>query len=979
MAFAEMIMKMILNKKIIIMTVTSGILYLFVFLANYLIITVPSYTSDNILHFAILLLNLIFFVIFWLLFSLFINKKKLNKSNSELVKSEEEKSLILDSVPGVISFIDLDFKIKRTNAYSEKIFNIKSENLIGTHCYERHNGQTQNCEDCPVVKTFKTKCSHRTERQLEDGRYVIISSEPVYDQWNRLIGAVESIIDITEQKVFENVLKKSNAQFENLVESNSGWIWEIDKNYKYTYCSKGITEILGYEPQEILGKTLFDLMPKEEADKAIKNGLAVKELVKINIAKNGQRTFLATTYIPLTDNNGNIIGYRGTDKDVTQYRLAQVEIQNSKLFLEKIVNSAPIPMLVKDKDHKFTMLNDACCEFFGLTREQMIGKSDHDFFPKSQADMCVGQDKLVFETGKEFITEENLFDSNGVEHTVIVRKVSFESHNSEKVLIATLQDITENKRAQAEIQSSKQFMEKIINATPIPIFIKDKDHKYTILNDALCSFVGISREEMIGKSDYDFFSKEEADVFWAKDNLVYESKEENINEENVTDVNGVEHKVITKKIAIEAGNSELVLIGIIEDVTQQRQYEEWLKESKDFAEKANKAKSEFLANMSHEIRTPMNGILGFVNLLADTSLNAEQKDFVTEVQKSSELLLSVINDILDISKIEAGKMVMENTCFKIGSVVDDIVTLAKSASSKKSLEIKSFIHPEVPMHLYGDPCRLKQVLNNLVSNSIKFTDKGEILVAVKLEKNKTDSFVLRFEISDTGIGIPQDKLALVFEKFTQADVSTTRQYGGTGLGLSIVQRIVNLMNGEISVSSEEGKGSVFTFTAEFGKNCSSEDEINSKDVQISSVLTDAEIESNSKYKLLLAEDNQVNQKLTVKVLSKFGFVCDVVSNGDEAVNAYKSLKYDLILMDCQMPILDGYQATAEIRKFESLMGCAEQKHVPIIAITANALNGDSEACLAAGMDDYISKPINSKALRQVIMKYLSETDLTNIK
>ena len=975
-------MKITFNKNFLILGLVSAILYLVVFWANYLIISIPSYTSNNLLHFVILISNAIFFVVFCLLFALFTNKKKLSDTNRELVQSENEKGLILDSVPGVISFIDLDFKIKRTNVYSEKVFNIKSEKLVGTHCYERHNGQTQNCEDCPVAKTFKTKLPQRCEQQLEGGKYVIVSSEPVFDQRNRLIGAVESIIDITEQKVFEKMLKKSNDQFEELVETNSSWVWEIDNEYKYTFCSNGIKEILGYEPQEILGKTIFDLMPKEEAAKAIKKGLSTEELVKTNISKSGEKLFLATNYIQLTDNNGIVTGYRGIDKDVTEYKLSQVEIQNSKLFLEKIINSAPIPMLIKDINHNFTMLNDACCEFFGLTREEMIGKSDHDFFPKGQADTCVSQDKCVFDTGTEFVNEEILFDSNGVEHVVIVRKVSFESQNSEKVLIATIQDITENKQAQAEIQNSKKFLEKIINATPIPIFIKDKNHKFTILNDAFCSFIGVNREEMIGKSDYDFFPKEEADVFWAKDNLVYESKEENINEEGFTDINGVEHKVITKKNAIITNNSEPVLIGIIEDVTQQRLYEDWLKDSKDIAEQANKAKSEFLANMSHEIRTPMNGILGFVNLLADTSLNEEQKDFVHEVQKSSELLLSVINDILDISKIEAGKMVMENACFKIGSVVDDIVTLAKASSSKKSLEIKSLIHPNVPSNLFGDPCRLKQVLNNLVSNSIKFTEKGEILVTVKLEENKKDSVLLKFEISDTGIGIPQDKLALVFEKFTQADVSTTRQYGGTGLGLSIVQRIVHLMNGEITVTSEEGKGSVFAFSAEFGKNCSGENDIDSKNVQTSSILADDEIESNAKYRLLLAEDNPVNQKLTVKILSKYGYICDVASNGAEAVEAYKSTTYDLILMDCQMPILDGYQATGEIRNIEASINSTEklQKHIPIIAITANALSGDSDTCLSAGMDNYVSKPINTRDLVGIIKKYLSDVDLAkNIK
>lgn len=643
------------------------------------------------------------------------------------------------------------------------------------------------------------------------------------------------------------------------------------------------------------------------------------------------------------------------------------EMKNSKLFLEKIINSMPTPMLIKDRDHKFTMLNEACCKFFGASKEVFIGKTDYDFFPKEQADMCTIQDNLVFDTGKEFVNEEILLDLSGTEHSVIVRKVSFTNANSEKILVATIQDITDNKFAQAEIQNSKLFLEKIINATPIPIFIKDENHNFIILNDAFVSFFNRSREEMLGKSDYAFFPKEEADIFWERDNQVFLAKEENINEETITTSDGLVHTVITKKIALETSNSGLVLVGIIEDITHQREYEKELRKSKEYAEQANKVKSEFLANMSHEIRTPMNGILGFINLLVDTKLDYEQKDLVNEAQKSSEILLNVINDILDISKIEAGKMTIENTCFNIKSISEDIINMAKSSLHKKNIKIDLNIYSEVPQKIYGDPCRLKQVLNNLISNAIKFTENGEILLTLKLVEDKNDSIILKFDVSDTGIGIPEDKLDLIFESFTQADVSTTRQYGGTGLGLSIVKKIIRLMNGDIKVESEYGKGSVFTFTAEFGKCSANMADENCDDEVISLPPINHEIELNHKYKLLLAEDNIINQKLTVKILNKYGYVCDIASNGAEVIDAYKNKTYDLILMDCQMPILDGYQVTKEIRILEKQ---SNKNHIPIIAITANALMGDIDKCLLAGMDDYISKPINSQKLIETIKKNL---------
>lgn len=530
-----------------------------------------------------------------------------------------------------------------------------------------------------------------------------------------------------------------------------------------------------------------------------------------------------------------------------------------------------------------------------------------------------------------------------------------------------------NNLSNAEVQHSKLFLEKIINTTPIPILIKDSKHRFAMLNDACCSFFGVTREDFIGKTDHDFFPKEQADVCVSQDNLVFETGKEFINEEQLFDVNGIAHTVIIRKAAFEFLSSEKTLIATIEDITQQREYEKELKNAKEDAENATKIKSEFLANMSHEIRTPMNGLFGFINLLANTNLNEEQRNFLSEVQKSSEFLLIILNDILDISKIEAGKMSMENTEFEIRSVVADTINFATPDANEKNIKLYSNIFSNVPQKLYGDPCRLKQVLNNLFSNAVKFTQNGEISLTLQLKEDKDDSVVLLFNVSDTGIGIPKDKLDVIFESFTQADISTTRQYGGTGLGLAIVQKIVHFMKGDITATSEEGKGSVFTFTAEFGKWNENKKNENSTDNLNCFTPADDEIKLNERYKILIVEDNLVNQKLTGIILNKNGYNCDISSNGAEAIEAYKTNSYDLILMDCQMPILDGYQATREIRNIEASKNIAEksQTHVPIIAITANVLKEDMEVCLLAGMDDYVSKPINNQKLIEIIKKHLN--------
>ncbi|KAB3527130.1 histidine kinase N-terminal 7TM domain-containing protein [Alkaliphilus serpentinus] len=395
------------------------------------------------------------------------------------------------------------------------------------------------------------------------------------------------------------------------------------------------------------------------------------------------------------------------------------------------------------------------------------------------------------------------------------------------------------------------------------------------------------------------------------------------------------------------------------DVTDKKLYQEELEKERTAAETANVAKSHFLANISHEIRTPLNGIMGFTEILAGTNLNQEQTEYLKEIKNASHTLYHLVNEVLDFSKIEAGKMELEKIDFSLSELVLSAVSLVKHDVKKKGVHLSSNIEVGICDNVKGDFIRLKQVLNNLVGNAVKFTEKGEVhLAVIKLQENDKD-ISLRFEVADTGVGISADAQKKLFEVFTQADNSTTRKYGGTGLGLSIAKRIIELMGGKIFVESEEGKGSRFSFEVELER--SQKDTIATRE---SVDCIEEEIAAAANRRILLVEDIESNRKLASIILNRLGYTCDIAVNGKEAVEACSQRKFDLILMDCQMPVMDGYSATGCIRSQASL-----NNNTPIVAMTANALVGDREKCLAVGMDDFITKPINKDQLKSVIEKW----------
>lgn len=661
------------------------------------------------------------------------------------------------------------------------------------------------------------------------------------------------------------------------------------------------------------------------------------------------------------------------------------ELKRSKETWEETFNSVNDLIYILTGDGTIVYANRAMQERLGLPLDKIIGRYCYEVVHGTNEPPPECQRMLSMKDGGKFSADlciEHLQGYFTVTGTPLLNPAGVQVGS-----VHICHDITERKLAEdALLQSERNYRELIEHARTV-ILRWDVNGEITYINDFGERCFGYKRSELIGRNLIGTIVPEMdcsgRDMRQMLDGILHFIGDYHENENENMTRDGRRIWMYWSNAAVYEKNGELVeILSIGNDVTERREAEQKLYETHQYLEKAvqrsgelaaeaaraNAAKSEFLANMSHELRTPMNGVIAMAGLLSSTVLTGEQRNYVGVIRKSGKQLMSIINDILDYSKIEARRMGLEEVPFNLALIMDELTPILQAGADEKGLSLCCRIESDVPAIIRGDPARLRQVLLNLANNAVKFTEQGSIMIRVSVESLEEQHLTLRFTVNDTGIGIASDKLTLIFEPFTQADSSTTRRFGGTGLGLSISRQLVELMGGRLDVSSREGEGSIFSFTARFVRVPAEETGLLSQE-QINELIRQSVSysEQRGKFKILVVEDNLINQKVAGALLEKAGFRYTLVESGYQALQSLENEPFDLVLMDCQMPGLDGYETTLLIR---SANVAVIRNDMPIIAMTANAMEGDREKCLEAGMDDYIPKPIELSQLVPLLEKWL---------
>jgi len=1004
-------------------------------------------------------------------------KQKLEHEITERKQFENLFKTLSDN-PLIGVYIMRDGKFRFISPQFEKYTGYSENELLGTSPQRLVFSEDRELVRENAVKALKGEVSSSYEYRIvsKSGeiRWFLGTVTPIeYGGEQAVLGG---IVDITERRRAEEILKtlSNDSPIGIYILQDSEFQFVNNQFQKYT--SYGEDELLGMSLQRIIFPEDRELV-KQNALKVLRGERSSSCEYRI-VNKSGEIRWFLETVTPIQ--YGGEQAVLGSIVDITERRRAEE-------ILRTLSNSSTIGIYIV-QDGKFKFVNPQFQRYTGYSEDELIDTSSLRLVFTEDRHMIRENTIKMLKREKTSPHEYRIVNKHG-EIRWVMETVTSIQYQGRRAILGSFMDITEHKQ-------TEELFRTLFNSSSIGIYIV-QDGKFQFINPQFKKYTGYSDEDLVDTS------------FWK---IVF-PKDRDILRENLMRLKGelssppYEYRIVTKAgetvwimetaTSIRYRGRPAVLANII-DITERKRAEVELQKAKEAAESASQAKSEFLANMSHEIRTPLNAILGMTELTLDTELRPEQREFLKVVQSSSETLLGLINDILDFSKIEAGQMQVEEVKFNLRELVEGVAEILSVRAYNKGLELLCYIEPEMPSWVMGDPTRITQVLVNLVGNAIKFTEKGEVAIRVERTGSENNGRLgLHFMVSDTGIGISKENQSRIFEKFSQADTSTTRKFGGTGLGLSISKSLVELMGGSMWLESEEGKGSVFHFSlalryedverdaknvefssadprnvsilvvddsktsrailseilntwgfkvseAESGEqalsllrgtsnrydlvildhkiqgidgmeiarrirkelgladiklvilssrmNMKSEDirELNISDLIAKPVkqsrLFDAlmkslhlhkeekvigdvqpsKVDGKTQLRILVVDDTVDNQNLAKRILEKEGYRVDVAENGEKAIEAVRSSHYDLILMDVQMPVMDGFSATKEIRKLQRERNL---ERTPIVALTAHALVGYREKCMENEMDDYITKPLKKKVLLETIDRW----------
>jgi PAS domain S-box-containing protein len=635
--------------------------------------------------------------------------------------------------------------------------------------------------------------------------------------------------------------------------------------------------------------------------------------------------------------------------DAEKHQRAERELAESKrLYCHLVQNTFGIVWTLA-LDGTVTMVNDGAVELLGYSREEFVGATLKAFVPPEHHE-AVERYLLHLHHAPTANGVLVLTRRDGRQAELAFQSFRFDSPDGPYIVGHGI-DISERRRALAALQKSEQRLHRVVESIQEVIFETDEDARWTYLNKAWTEITGFTVEESLQRAFFEFVHPDDVELNRQQfqplarretDVLRYETR-------CVTKEGDVRWIEVHARLVLGAHDRIVGTTGTLRDVTRNHLLAEELVTAREAALASSRLKSEFVAKVSHEVRTPINGVIGLAVLLCDTPLSPEQRSYVGGISRSAETLLAIVNDILDFSKIEAGKLAVEAVAFELKVAVAAAVESVKGEARRKGLLFEVEYGPALPEYVVGDPVRLGQVLTNLADNAVKFTERGRVSIWIDGAILHEGVSTVHFEVRDTGIGIPSDKLQVIFDGFTQGDNSTARRYGGSGLGLTISGQLVEMMGGHITVTSTVGCGSIFSFALQVHT-------ARREDIARTNTLDNAPVGEGRALHALLAEDNEVNQLVARQYLQKAGCTVETVATGDAAVLAVARRPFDVVFMDCQMPGMDGYEATARIRV---MPGCAD---LPIVAMTAHAMRGDRERCLAAGMTDYVAKPIRPETV-----------------